>query len=280
MAGTMLDPPASRIPAVALAITTLLSKAIRDRAFLASLVGGLVALLAILVGALWPSLHDTFRDLSDSFPHALTTMLRGADMSTPSGWGNAEVLSFMAPGGAAAVGLISAVRATAGEEEAQTLGLVLSAPVSRTTFLLAKAAAMVVHVVIVGALVSVGFMLGNLIGDMGLPMSGMIAAGLHTSLFGVLFGFVGLLLGGSTGHRRLSLAVGAGLVGLSFAGASFLPLSDSLAGWARISPWYYYNSSDPLANGPDWTHLLVLAILAVIVALVAVVPFQRRDLHS
>ncbi len=278
MAVTRVESPAP--PSVALTSTTLLSKAIRDRAILASLVGGLLAMLAIMVGALWPSLHGTFTELSDSLPDAFTTILAGADMSTPSGWGNAEVLSFMAPGGAAVVGLISAVRATAGEEEDQTLGLVLSAPVSRTTFLLAKAAAMVVHVVIVGALVSVGFTLGNLIGDMGMSMSGMIAAGLHVSLFGVLFGFVGILLGGTTGHRRLSVAVGGGLVGLSFAIASFLPLSDGLAGWAKISPWYYYNASDPLANGPDWTHLLVLAVLAVVVASAAVMAFRRRDLQG
>jgi hypothetical protein len=27
----------------------------------------------------------------------------------------------------------------------------------------------------------------------------------------------------------------------------------------KASPWYYYFSSDPLANGPDFVHLAVLA---------------------
>ncbi len=55
-----------------------------------------------------------------------------------------------------------------------------------------------------------------------------------------------------------------GSAGSSFALASFLPLSDSLADGAKVSPWYYYNSSDPLTNGADLLHLVVLLVLAAV----------------
>ena len=87
-------------------------------------------------------------------------------------------------------------------------------------------------------------------------------------------------MGAWTGNAKLTTAVSAGLAGLSFALASFLPLADSLADGAKASPWYYYNSSDPLANGADPVHLLVLVVLTALALWAAVASFRRRDLNG
>ncbi len=119
--------------------------------------------LGLIVRALWPSLQDTFADLQESLPDGFATVLAGADMSTPSGWANAQMLSIIAPGAVNA-----ATKSTAGEEESKTAGMFLAAPISRTSFIVARALAVVVLVTVTSAAVGVGLGLGSMVGDMDL----------------------------------------------------------------------------------------------------------------
>ena len=73
-------------------------------------------------------------------------------------------------------------------------------------------------------------------------------------------------------------AVGVAVV--AFIVNGFLPLNDSTAAWAKVSPFYYYLSSDPLINGMHWGHAAILAGLFVILIAAAIVFFQRRDLRQ
>lgn len=272
--------PATRAGAAGNPGIVIASYAVRDKLALLGTVSAAMLGLGLLVGALWPSLKDTFADIQDSLPDAFTTVLAGADMSTPSGWANAEMLSMIAPAAVIAVAVVSAAKSVAGEEESKTLGVLLAAPVPRSAFLWAKVAATAVHVVLASVAVGVGLLLADLVGDMGLDAAGIVGASLHVAALGLLFGAVALAVGAWSGSARLTTAVAAGLGGLSFALASFLPLSDSLAEGARTSPWYYYNSSDPLANGAEPAHVLVLVALAALVLVVGQRGFARRDLRG
>lgn len=262
-------------PAVA-----LVRRAVADRMTLASVVGVLMVGMGLMVGALWPPLQDVFAEFETSLPAAFDAMLGASPLSTPVGWVNAELLSLTAPAAAIAVAVVSAGRATAGEEDAKTLGLLLSAPVGRVTLLLAKAAAMVVHVLVVGAFLGAGMLLGSALGDLGLTLGGVAGAVAHVAALAVLFGCVAVLVGSGTGRRRLTTVVTSGLASVAFLAATFLPLSDATAGTERLSPWYYLSAADPLANGADAGHLLLLLGAAAAVLLAAVAVFRRRDLRG
>lgn len=255
-------------------------RAVADRVVIAGVIGALMVGMGLMVGALWPSLQDVFVEFEKSLPSGFDAILGASPISTAVGWTNAELLSMVAPAGAIAAAVISAGRATAGEEDAKTLGLVLSASVSRVTFLLSKATAMVLHVVVVALLLAAGMVAGTLIGDMGLTFAGIVGASVHVAAIGVLFGAVALLVGSATGNRRLTTIVSAGLAAVAFIASAFLPLVDSLADVAKASPWFYYNDSDPLANGVDVGHLLVLVAATLMVTAVAAVVFPRRDLRG
>ena len=56
--------------------------------------------------------------------------------------------------------------------------------------------------------------------------------------------------------------------------------AESLAGWARWTPFHYYLGSDPLVNGMHWGHGAILAGLVVALVALAVVFFDRRDLRQ
>lgn len=256
----------------------LTARAVIDRLTIALLVAAAMVGMGLVVGALWPPLQETFADLA--LPEGLLAFAGGLDLATPAGWVNAEMLSIVAPGALIAVAVVSAARATAGEEEAGTLGVLLSLPVTRGQVLFAKALAVAVHVGLVWAGITAGLLAGSALGDLGLRASDVLAGTAPLALLGLLFGTLALLVGSATGSRRTTGAVVGGLAVLAYATASFLPLVDSLADAARLSPWYYATAATPLVNGVDWTHLAVLGAGALLALAAALAVARRRDLRA
>ncbi|MEE8374828.1 MAG: hypothetical protein V3S26_00725, partial [Acidimicrobiia bacterium] len=61
---------------------------------------------------------------------------------------------------------------------------------------------------------------------------------------------------------------------------SFMPLSENYAGWAKLSPFYYYQTSNPLVNGMAWGDAAVLAGIFIVLIAASIPLFQRRDLRG
>jgi ABC-2 type transport system permease protein len=258
----------------------LIGRAVKDRTQVIGAASFYMLAIGAVLGLLWPPLRDVFQSLPQSMVDLVKAISGGTDLSTPAGWANAELLSLVAPAAVIVVAVMSAAASSAGEEEKKTLGLTLSAPVSRGTFLIATMAAMAISVFIVSVFIGLGLLLGNVIGDLGLSAPGIIGVATHSFVFGLLFGALSFLLGAATGSKRAA-TLGPTLVAvLAFAANTFLPLDSSLAGGQKVSPWYYYNSSNPLVNGADAGHVLVLAGISVVLAVAAVLVFRRRDLRG
>lgn len=281
MVTDLLHPPAHRAGAVGLgAAWPMFRVAVRDRLVLVLVTSAVMVLMGLMVGSLWPSLQDALADMTEVMPEAILVAFAAGDMGSAEGWVNAEMLSFTAPVAVLVVGALSGARATAGEEQDGTMGLLLSAPVGRGRVLLAKATATAAHVAGVCAAVVVGMWLGSLVGGMDLAWSGMLAVGLHLFALGLVFGALGLALGAATGSRRLGGALTSAVGAASFAASAFLPLSRSLAEGARFSPWHYLLTSDPLRNGVEWSHVGLLGLVAAVVLAVGAWAFLRRDLRG
>lgn len=258
----------------------IFARAVADRRTIVTVLAFYALAIGVGVGALWPPLKTTFADIADSFPAAFDGLLGGVSLATPAGWVNAEMLSMMGPAFLIATAILSASAATAGEEQARTLGLVLSTSASRTTFVAAKAAAVVVHVMIVAVAMFAGLALGNLVGDLGLPVTGLLAATVSMTLLGLLYGAIALTVGTITGDKRLTMAITAGIAGLSFVLSVFLPLADSLKTLAKVNFWYPYSANVALVNGIDWGFAAVLAGFTVLIGAIAFLVLPRRDLRG
>lgn len=268
--------PASA-PAQFVAVTRA---ALRDRLVLVAVIAVMLVAMGALTGALWPPLQDAFSALPSDLSDGLGTVLAGADLTSPLGWMNAEMVSLVVPGGLIAVATISAAKGIAGEEQDNILGVLFSIPVSRTSFLLAKTAAMIINVLLTSLGAAAGIVLGSRIGGLGIDTAGVLGTCAHGALLAIVFGSVAVLASAISGDTRLSTAVAAGLAVLAFGLNAFLPLSTRLADFAQLSPWYYFASSNPLANGPDYAHLGILAATSAILMALAVVVYRRRDLHG
>ncbi len=237
-------------------------------------------MMGVLIGIMYQFLDDTLATFAENFPEALLALVGGGDMSTPEGWFQVETYGLMAPIGVMVVTIAIGAKALAGEEARRTMGLLLANPLPRSKVVLEKTVTMVVYAVVVGVATFAGVALGSLLGGLGLDIGNVAATSLLVTLLGLVFGAFALVLSAATGRVRVALfgAIGAAIALHLF--NAFLPLNDSVAGLARLSPFYYYLSSDPLMNGMAWGHTTVLAGLFVALLVAAVMFFDRRDLRQ
>ncbi|PFG34198.1 ABC transporter permease subunit [Sanguibacter antarcticus] len=251
-------------------------RALADKTTIVGVLAVYAFAVAIGVGALWPPMKDTFVSIADDFPAAFDALLGGLSLATPVGWMNAELASIMGPGFLIATAMISAASATAGEEQARTLGLVLSTGVPRTTFLAAKTTAMVTHVLVVGAATVAGMLVANPVGNLGIPTSAVVAAAAQMVLIALVYGALTLLVGAITADKRMSLAIPGLIFAVSFMAATFLGLADSLVWLSKLNLWYPYLANTALADGFHLGFALLMAALAVGLGALAFVAFARR----
>lgn len=255
------------------------TKSLWERTTLVTVSGGSLAVLAVLVSLMFDGLQATMSDFSRSLPAGIGELIGSADLGTPVGWIQAEMMSMLVPLVVVAVGVVMGVNAIAGEDARRTLGLLVALPVTRRRIVLEKAAAMAAGVVAVAALCWAGMAVGSAVAGLGLDIGNVTGAMVHVSLLGVLFGGIGLALGAAT-SPTVALRTTLALVVAAYLGEWLLRLDDRLAGFAVLSPWHYLSAAEPLVNGADPLHLAVLATGAVIAVGTAVPLFERRELQA
>jgi ABC-2 type transport system permease protein len=180
----------------------------------------------------------------------------------------------------AALALSTGSASIAGEERKGTIGLLLGNPKSRTNVLVSKAASMA----LVTALGSLFLWGAGIAAAVVLDVS---IAGMHVGAFvfhmfvmALFFGFMAMAIGAWTGSPGLASGTTAGVMFVSFVGAGVFPIIDGWENGAKVFPWYYFNSGQPIINGIDWGHLGVFFTGIVVLGIAALVGVNRRDLKS
>jgi ABC-2 type transport system permease protein len=194
-------------------LNSVLTKTLNDQR--RSLLGWLSAIVLIILmyAAIWPSLRDqpSTSDFLDRMPEAFRNLFAtaGADLTTPVGYIQIELMSFVGPAMVIAYAVGQGSAAVAGEEEHHTMDRLLGAPVSRTRVVVEKAAAMVVGTALLAAATGVALVVEGRLFDLDLPVGGVVAAMLHLALLGLVFGAMALAIGADTGHVGLARGVPA-----------------------------------------------------------------------
>lgn len=262
-------------------LRSVLTKTLYDqrRALLAWTVG-----LALLVGmyvAIWPSIRDepSMNQFLNQMPKAFRALFAtsGADLSTPVGYIQVELLSFMGPLLLLVYAIGSGAAAVAGEEDRRTLDLLLANPVGRGRIVLEKFGAMIVGTVLLALVTGVALLAEGHLVDMGLPAGKVGAAMLHMALLGLVYGALALAIGAVTGHAAASRAVPAVAAVLGYVVNGLGPLVSWLEPWQKYSPFYQYVGHDPLRNGLSSVAVLVAVGTALVLTVIAVAGFRRRD---
>ena len=195
------------------------------------------------------------------------------------GLGTAHPL-LLAASGVIACG--TAVRAIAGELEGGTLELVLSRPVERARHLAAYVVFTFSALAGIAVLYGAGAYAAWLIVE---PEPGSLSAAslarasvLLALLLWAIAGY-SLLCSAFATERGRALGVAVGVTIGLYAWNFLASLVGTLAPFARISPWYWFNPSPVLGGGPfPYGDALVLAAVAVVCCSLATWQFLRRDL--
>ncbi|MFY9219037.1 MAG: ABC transporter permease subunit [Candidatus Nanopelagicales bacterium] len=180
----------------------------------------------------------------------------------------------------AAMAIAAGVSSLAGDERRGLLSVLLAQPSSRSAVLWAKAAALAT-VFVAGVVLLLGAAyLAPVV--LSIEIGALSIAGFTLHLLAMILFFLALAfaLGAWTGQPTLAAGLTSGVLVVSFFAVGLLPLVSSVSWLARAFPWYYYTSSDPLNNGADPWHLLVLGGATLVLALLAWWGFSRRDLGN
>jgi ABC-2 type transport system permease protein len=237
-------------------------------------------LMGVMIGPIYTFIDETMFGFLDEFPETLLALFGGGDMSTPEGWYQLETFGMMAPIAVMVVTVAIGSRALAGEEEHRTMGLLLANPVKRSTVVYQKAFAMVLYAFGVGVAIFAGVAFGSLLGGLGMDIGNIAATSLLVTLVGIAFGAFSLLLSAGSGRVKAAVYGTVGIALILYVLNAFAPFSENVAWAARISPFYYYLTSDPLNNGMNWSHGAVLTAVSGVLIIGAAVLFTRRDLRE
>lgn len=268
-------------------LRSVFTKTMRDRrkAMLWWISGSAAYMLVIVLT--WsafndPGLQESLNKLMEAYPPemlAVVGMSPGQSMLSPVGYLTAEAFGWMVPLLLLILASGMGARAIAGEEEAKTMDLLLSNPISRTSVVVQKMLAMLVLVALVGVAIFLGIAVGVSVVGMDISVAYLGAATLQAVMLGLGFGALALALGAATGNRGLALGVVSAVALATFLVQSIGPLADWPRWSQKLSPFYYYAAHRPLENGLSWGDLGVLTTIVVVLVTVAVLLFARRDVR-
>lgn len=170
--------------------------------------------------------------------------------------------------------------ALAGEESGRIMGLLLANPIKRSRVVAEKAWTMALFAFLIGFVTFTGVALGSVLGGLGMNIGHIAATCLLLTLLGLSFGALALAIGAGTGRKKVAIFTAVGFaIGLHLLNA-ISTLNDKIKEWGRLSPYHYYLGNDPLKNGMDWGNAVVLAVMCVVLIVVSIVLFQRRDIRQ
>jgi ABC-2 type transport system permease protein len=242
------------------------------------------ALLVSFYMALYPSIGsmNEMQQMIEQMPPAFRALFaaEGLDLSTPEGYLNIELFSFVGPLLVLAYTVSAGSGATAAEEERGTIDLLLSTPVTRRRVVLEKAAALGTLTLVLGGGMWLGVALGAAVGGVSVDLVRVAGALLSMLLMGAGFGAIAMLLGALTGRRTVSLAITAVLIIAGYMVNALGTIVDWLEPLRPVSPFFHFQGSDPLTRGLQaGPSAVLLAIIAIGVA-GAVLAFDRRELRG
>jgi ABC-2 type transport system permease protein len=239
-----------------------------------------IGALTLLYTVSFKSIGSAKAAAINDYPASLKQALNLQDLTSPAGYLAATVFGIPLLLLTSIFVITTTTRSLAADEESGALDLLMSYPISRTGFVLARLGAMGVVIECQGVVIlAVLAVLGRPSG-----LSANSADVVYTLLMWLTFarclGGIALLVSAATGRRSAALAISSVVLLLAYLAGTFLPLIHRL-GWIRnVSPYFWFTGGDPLRHGLQVWHLLLLIAVGVITTALSVVVFNRRDLHT
>lgn len=263
-------------------LSSIFAKTLRD-ARAGMLWWGLgIGALGLFVGLLYPTVLESASALTsylDTFPDWLMGLFGGnRDFLSLSGWANLEFLSYL-PILLSAATIAAGSGAFAGEEDKRTLDLLMSQPIPRWRVAVEKFAAIALATLVVTIVTALMFAAGLVSANVEFDLGDVLLATLNGMPLALAMGALALLGSALLPTRGAAAAVPAAILAASFFLNSFAPFIEGIKDAQKLSLYYYYTSSQPLAGSMEWGHVAFLLGLALAFWLASIWAFERRELR-
>lgn len=247
-----------------------------------SLLGWTLGIVGVggFYAAFWPTIDNpAMRDALENYPEALLEAMNFGDVSTPAAYLSASVYGLIVAVLIAVYAIAAGTKVIAGDEEADTLDLVLAHPIGRTSLALQRFAAVLAGIVMISLVLWVVLLALTIPAQLeGISMSGYAAMHLHLVLYAAVFASLTFGFGAATGRKALATGAGAVFAVLGYAANGLLPQVEGLEWTKSLSPFNWLTGGTPLDNGVQWDHILVMVVLVVVFAAIGTWGLRRRDL--
>ncbi len=236
----------------------------------------------LMIVLIFPSIEESSAALTEymeNLPPALMALFGDiANFTTMEGYLGLELFSFFLPALTLAFGIAYGGSAIGSEEDSGTLDLLLSYPITRRKVLTQKFGAISVFALLVLIASTIGLLLGVAMVDSTIDIANLAAAVLNVGLLTLLFGTLTLALTGVGLNRGAASGISAGLAALTYLMNTLAPLADLPEVIRHVTPWYYYDAVEVLQSGFVPVNAAVLLIGIIILLVIGMVGFQRRDI--
>ncbi len=242
-----------------------------------------VAFYVALLISIYPSIRKSAGAINEyvkNMPEAVRVAFMGSsDFTTPVGYINVELLSWLAPIVLIAFAVTVSARSLAGEEERGTLSLVLTHTVGRRRLALQKYAAMLAVVIALGAAFWLSLTVATAIAGTPVGAGDLGKAFLGLTLLGLAVGSVAFAVGGATGRRQIGGIAGAGVAVAMYLLNTLAVMNETIRPFRYLSLFHYSGGASPLGKDLDVAGLAVLVATSVVMLVVTLVLFERRDVR-
>lgn len=251
-------------------------KTLRDLRWQVFWYGVGLASLGALVVYVYPSYREQLADFE--IPEALRALIGEVDYGTPEGFLSAEFFSW-APILGVIFAIMAGTSALAGEEVNGTLDLLLAQPISRTRLALEKMAAFALSCFLIAGLTYVGWLASvPFVPEMEIAYGRLLAATLRLAPLMLFLGALAMWCSALLPDRRqatgLVTAIAVGMYFLNYLTALVEVLQPLR--WASI--FFYHGGAEALTGGAHLERLAVIVGGTLLLTLLTLASFQRRDL--
>ncbi len=260
-------------------------RTIKDRKVSWPTIAVSVVLYVFLIVGIYPAFakNPAFTQIIKAYPKAMLSLLAGGsgtDMLTPEGfisleflqiWGMIIIAGFVMTTGASII---------AKEVDSHTMDLLMTQPIDRVEYLVARLAADISMMLGLVAVTMISIWIGTKMFDFPLKIDGILAVTvLITSLYLMIECF-SLAMGAFMERGKAIIISVAVLIGSHLLN-SLGEFNDTIKDFRWLSFFNYYKPSEVLRDGAvPWGPVLLFVSIALIFLTIAVVVFREKDIPA
>lgn len=235
------------------------------------------------VSMLYLSLYGTMdsglmTEYLDAMPRGLIDSFGLQDLASAAGYAQSTVYGLLGAVLMLIAGTARGAKAIAGDEAGGALELEVSAAADRRQVYVGRALGLTAFVLALGLVVGVVTLLISAPTGLDFTLSQVVGGAAALGMLALLHAVLALAVGAATGRPGLALGTAVTVAVLGYVAENLGPRIAE--GIDRFSPFHWAYAAEPLAQGPDWGGLGLLTGLTLVLFLLGLVAFPRRDLGT